>query len=213
MNRLATRSALVFTLLVSVSTAWASSSAPPNSRTGAPATGGKPAESLCTGCHSGNAVNSSGSVTVSGVPTYYTPGTVYPVTLTLTSSQNAIAGHMWGFEVTVIKSSDGTGAGTFTNISGQGTGIRTGSGNFATRSYLGHSGAGLQVDVASPVSWQFQWTAPSSGTGGVVFYFAGLAADGDGSESGEFVYNGSFATMDVTPTLATSWGRIKAIYR
>ena len=192
--------------------AAASSNGPPPQRTGAPAIGAVPAEGLCTGCHSGNPVNTGGSVTLTGAPAYYTPGAAYTITVNLASTQNAVTGHVWGFELTAVKMSDGTGAGTFANVAGQGTTIRAGTGSFNTRSYIGQASAGQRLDVASPVAWQVSWTAPAS-AGPVSFYVVGNAADGDGGDPGDWIYNASFLSKDVTPTRSSTWGKLKSSYR
>ena len=42
-------------------------------------------------------------------------------------------------------------------------------------------------------SWEIEWTAPSAGAGTVDFYFAGNAANQNGSTSGDYIY-----TINVT---------------
>jgi len=205
--------ASVAALALCAAVAMAYDGNPPSARTGAPAMGGKNAEQLCTSCHGGHTVNTGGSVTLVNPPAYYVPGTVYTLTLQVESSGTAAnSGRKWGFQLTAINAGDGTGAGTFANVSGQGTMIGTGSGSFATRQYVEVSG-GNHAGAASPVSWQVQWTAPNPGVGEVQFHFAGLAANGSGS-SGDWVYSNSYAMPDAaTPALKTTWGSIKARYR
>jgi len=203
-----------FVLLVAgPSVVVASPNGPPASRTSAPAIGGIGAESSCTGCHGGNPVNSGGSIALTGAPAYYTPGQLYTITVELASTQNQGAGHQWGFELTAIKLTDGTGAGTFANVTGQGTTIMPGSGSYSTRAYICQLSAGLRLDIPSPATWQVEWTAPAGGTGPVAFYFTGMAANGADGADFDYVYTGSFSAQDVTPTLSTTWGRIKASYR
>ncbi len=193
----------------------ADSSNPPTARTGAPAVAPAPAEGLCTGCHSGNATNSGGSIQLINAPLLYREGRTYPITLRLTSSQTAgSSGRMWGLEVTAVRNSDGTGAGTFATITGQGTGIGNGSGNFSTRRYVRHVAGGTHDGQASPAEWTFNWTAPATDIGSITFFFSGVAADGSGDESGDWVYFGSQAAADTTtPTIPTTWGQIKQRWR
>lgn len=186
---------------------------PPASRTGAPAVGGKPAESSCLSCHNDFAINDGGSVQVINAPTHYQPGTAYTLTVRLTSSQTSgDAGRVWGFQLTAVRASDGNGTGTFANVAGQGTMIVAGAGNFATRSYV-EVGSNSQQGAASPVEWQVQWTAPNPGVGQVRFYACGVAAAGGGGSNGDWVYTGSHTTDDITPTLSASWGAVKSNYR
>ena len=57
MHRILVRLVVVVALFAGVSLAWAFSSGPPLSRTGAPGIGGLPAEVNCTVCHAGSALN------------------------------------------------------------------------------------------------------------------------------------------------------------
>ena len=82
----------------------ANSGGPPASRTGAPG------EQTCaiSGCHTGSTINSGGgALTVTGVPTNYTPNQEVDITVTLIQ-----AGRIrFGFEATVIDD-QGRAAGT-----------------------------------------------------------------------------------------------------
>jgi hypothetical protein len=205
---------MVTTLIGGASIAIAFDGGAPTAKTGAPAIGAKTAEGTCADCHNDFALNTGGSVTLAGAPTYYVPGTVYTFNVTVASTMTAGAGvnRLWGFELTAVNMSDGTGAGTFAPVAGQGTVVATGTGQFSTRGYVRVS-TNDQAGVASPVSWQVQWTAPNPGVGSVSFYASGLAADGANGNSGDYVYTGSASAKDVTPTDRTSWGGIKARYR
>lgn len=186
---------------------------PPESSTAAPPIGALPAEGSCYDCHDDGSLNTGGSVTLVNAPTHYTPGQTYVMTVRVTSSQTAgNSGRKWGFQLTAIRASDGEGTGTFANVSGQGTMIASGSNEFASRRYIEVS-SGDRAGTASPAEWQVQWTAPSAGTGQVLFYFTGVAANGAQASNGDWVYTGALSTLDVTPTLPTSWGRIKSRYR
>jgi hypothetical protein len=205
------RFAVLLALISGVAMAY--DGTPPASRTGAPAIGGKPAESLCSGCHNDFTNNTGGTIELINAPSYYTPGTVYTITVRLTSSQTAgNAGRVWGFQLTAVRVSDGNGSGTFADVAGQGTTIASGAGSFATRSYIEVS-TGNRQGAASPVEWQVRWTAPNPGAGPIRFYAIGVAGDGAGGSNGDWVYTGSFSTDDITPTVSSSWGRVKARYR
>ncbi len=208
--------AVIGFLVTGAAAAVAFNGNPPVSRTGAPAIGGKPAESTCAGCHGDFALNTApGSIQVFGAPTYFQPGITYRLTVqdncTLTAgSPNPL---VWGFEMTAVKMSDGTGAGTWANVTGQGTSIAAGSGSLATRSYIRFNTVNY-AGSASPVSWQVDWTAPAAGTGSVSFYAVGVAGDGDGGTGGDYVYTTSVAMTDTTTAARpTTWGRLKSAYR
>ena len=209
--RLIIRLVVVAGLVAGVAVAY--NGDPPASRTGAPAIGGKPAEGTCADCHNDFAINTSGSIQLLNAPIQYQPGTTYTLTVRLTSSQTSSeTGRAWGFQLTAVRASDGNGAGTFANVTGQGTMIVPGGGTLASRSY-GEVATSDHQGSPSPVDWQVNWTAPNPGVGQVRFFMAGVAADGAGGNNGDWVYTGLFTTDDVTPVLPTTWGAIKALYR
>ena len=197
---------VVTILVLGTAIAIASTSNPPSGRTGAPS------EGTCRDCHSSNPLNQTGSVQLLDVPMLYRAGNTYRIRARVTSSNTSgNSSRRWGFEVTAINSSDGTGVGTFANVSGQGTSTTTGSGGLSSRTYVRQTDA--KSSQASPVEWGFDWTAPAAGNVPVTFYVAGLAGNGSGS-SGDWVYTNSASASDTTTAVrATSWGRVKAQYR
>ena len=67
-------------------------------------------EGNCTGCHFDAAVNTPpGDISVKGVPTRYTAGTTYPITITLTRPSMKIG----GFQITARLEQGGAQAGTW----------------------------------------------------------------------------------------------------
>jgi len=188
-----------------------SASAPPAS-TGVPAVAGIAAEPSCnqSGCHAGNPVNNGqGMVEVLGLPEEYALGMEYTLTLRVSSSSTAGSGNRrWGFQVTKFLASDGKGS--------QAGGLIPGTSMFRSinfirdRAYLTHTSSILQSGTATPVEWEFGWTAPEEDRGTVVFSFAGNAANGDGRNSGDFIYTGVDSVHAPTvPVEATTWGGVK----
>jgi hypothetical protein len=137
---------------------------------------GAPGESNCTQCHSGS-VQSGTDFNVldwnAGV-TNYTPGETYTIQLNLTdaSAKN-------GFQILPLKASDNTAAGTITVTDATRTQITPGS---AGKQYIGHRMAGTSVS-----SWSFDWTAPSTDVGNVVFYVATNKTNSNGQASGDVI--------------------------
>jgi len=194
-------------------TAVADSGGPPRSRAGVPSVGGVAAETDCADCHADFALNTGGSVQITGAPNLYTPGSTYDITVRVTSSNTTgFAGRGWGFELTAIRMSDGTGAGTFTTVAGQNTGIISGTNTMSTRRYIEQTDP--RYGTSGPVDFQIRWTAPNPGIGAVSLFTAAVAANGDGSESGDWVYTASKAIQDTTTGVVTnSWGHLKQLYR
>lgn len=205
-------SILVPGLLVGAGIAMAWSEGPPASRTGVPAIGGKSAEGTCVGCHGDFALNSGATLTLVNAPNAYIAGMTYTFAVQIASTQTAAdANRVWSFELTAVNMADGNGAGTFTNVGGQGTQIKTGTGQYSTRTYIQSN-----IDrpsASSPVQWEVQWTAPDPGVGSVGFFAAGIAGNGGGSTAKDWVGTVSATTQDITPVESVTWGRIKAIYR
>jgi len=67
--------------------------------------------------------------------------------------------------------------------------------------FIKHTSAGTSPGSAS-MSWQFQWTAPGSGTGTVTIYYAGNAANNSGDPLGDYIYVTTHAMQEGS---AVSW--------
>lgn len=139
---------------------------------------GAPNETTCaqSGCHSGGAY--TGTVTMSGVPDTVVANTTYTITLTHTS--NAVRA---GFQMVCLDASNAQ-CGTFT--AGTGVSIGTSGGKQYPRQ------SQVKILAGGSTSWTFTWKAPASLTNNAItFYFASLAANGTGSESGDNVLKSS----------------------
>lgn len=165
--------------LVLPALAFANAGGPPNGMTGAPG------QSNCTQCHNGNALNSgNGLFTISG-PENYVPGQIYPITVTLQDPGQL----RWGFEFTPLNK----GTLQVTDAA------HTQSSSAGGSSFIKHTASGTFDNTADgPVSWSFNWTAPSGDEGPVTFYAAGNAANSSGSTGGDFIYTTSFTTQAAT---------------
>lgn len=101
----------------------------------------------------------------------YIPGTTYNVSVECVGNGTS----SFGFSLTC---EDGAGDNVGTLINGTGT-QTNGSGNYVT--HLSNTGG-----IGSK-TWNFQWTAPSAGTGSVTFYSASIYGNGNNSNSGDFM--------------------------
>lgn len=135
----------------------------------------------CTSCHSSFGLNSGqGSLALAGLPESYEPGETYRLSLTL-SDPNA---RRWGFELTSLTENNGR-AGSIAVVNQQSTQLS----NVNDRpQYLKQRSAGTFQGQANNASWEFDWTAPVEGTGDVIFYSAGNAANSDFSTNGDRIY-------------------------
>jgi SprB repeat len=163
--------------MILIAITWlANSSNPPDASTGAPFDG------KCNNCHGGNNANGySGTVTLSGLPNPIVLGQVYPLTLTMSSTNPNSTPAGGGFQLVAVDGNDNN-AGTWLAPVNSGTGIDLANG----RSYMEHRGPKDFSGANSSISWDFQWTAPASAAGNTIkFYYSGNFVNG-GSTSGDF---------------------------
>ncbi|MGB0166843.1 MAG: choice-of-anchor V domain-containing protein [Luteibaculum sp.] len=157
---------------LSMNQAEARSSGSPGNRTGSPGDNG----STCRGCHSGSApVTIAGAITTDIPATGYSPGEVYNIQASISEGGKGT----FGFELTAEDENNSTigqwilsGSGDSRLILGNSSATHTGSGN---------SGSGSRT-------WSLQWQAPQQNAGAITFYAALMAANGNGSSSGDNVY-------------------------
>lgn len=159
---------------------------------------GSPGETNCTGCHNSYALGAGGgslTITASNMPNWqYVPGQVYHLTATVTRSGNSLFGI--GFEA--LKASGNTPTGTFTITNTASTTIKSVTVSGASRPNVVHklnggTGSGSKA-------FTFDWTAPSTNVGNIVFYASGNACNNNGSEFGDYVYA---ASQTITPAVTT----------
>ncbi|MFL6276679.1 MAG: choice-of-anchor V domain-containing protein [Blastocatellia bacterium] len=159
----------------------------------------------CVACHDTFHIENvgPGSVTVSGGPIngLYQPGQQYTLTITVAQGGDRRA---YGFQMTALDTSNHR-AGTLASLNGD-TQVLSETG-FGGRQYIEHTQQGTIPNAANSRVWQVRWTAPDTDVGTVVFYIAGNAANGNGTNQGDYIYTNKFftdsATSHVTLTLAT----------
>lgn len=151
----------------------------------------------CTACHDTfhDPNVGPGSVRMNNVPAVYNPGQQY--TLSVTVQQNNR--QRFGFQITAIDQ-NGNRAGALESL-GSDTLVNaeTGAGG---RQYIEHSEIGTFPNGAASRTWQIRWTAPSTDIGTVRFWFAGNAANGDGTNREDYIYTSS-ASSDSPTSVVT----------
>jgi len=168
------------------SPSFAHSFGPPNGFCGDP-----PLYETCIACHSSYPLNSGlGHVAVSGMPASYYPNTTYPLTLTVVTPGQV----RWGFEATMIKTSDQSRGGHLLPVDSSLVQVSRGSGS--DRDYIKQTTAGTFNGQHDQASWQITWTAPDVGSGTTHFYLAGNGANGDGTPNGDFIYTTDVAVPE-----------------
>jgi len=187
MSKKEKRTDLFLKLLVFACTAgtllMAFSSGPPLAHTGA---FGEP---TCLECHSGNSLNATGgSLTISNVPRNYQPGQTYQIRVNISKSGQ----QRWGFELAVRGASNGQQAGSLALADATNTQLTT----FNGIQYITHTTTGTFLGTAQG-TWTFNWTAPTTPAGSIVFTAAGNAANGNFSNSGDFIYTATATSEPV----------------
>lgn len=178
---------LSFIALFLVCSTWmAPSGGQSGNYAGAPGDGGAQFNNTCAqsngGCHRPGSGAFGGSVDLIGLPTNYSPGETYSLTLKLDDSGNStsIEG---GFQIVATENGDNNVQyGTFSTTAGE------------TR--LAGSGRLIQstpkVMIDGIVEWAFDYTVPASrgvaNPPNIVFYYVGNAVNGGGTGN-DYVYD------------------------
>ena len=166
------------------------SAGPPAGYTAAP--GEEP--EACAECHVPTDAG-TGHISITA-PSTYVPGQTYPVTVTHTNSDQTRM--RWGFELTVLDTSDEK-AGDLQSVDGL-TQVLNNQGPGGARQYIEHTSAGTFVGQKNGASWTFNWTAPATDVGPVTFYTAGNQANNDGNTSGDYIYKTFVASAPASTT-------------
>lgn len=146
------------------------------------------------GCHDVTPTPGA-TITLTGVPSSYAAGQVYPLTLTLHDP----TGLNSGFQ---IVAKDAAAANAYTSIGTftASTGTKVIAGTTASSNGPGrlvHSTDKMMS--AGTVSWTFNWTAPTVGMpANVIFYYSAVACNNDGDETnGDKAYKGNSANVPI----------------
>lgn len=187
---------------------FAFSSGPPQGRTGAQVDGGL----TCTACHRGADVNNGvGRLTITAAA--YSPGVKQTIRVRLEHPE----ARRWGFQLTARVASDPSKkAGTLTpNADAQ---VRCGLTGTAVApcgdalEFAEHTQPGTSADTPNGKTWEIEWTPPDSNVGDIIFFAAGNAANNNGTNTGDFIYNATATINAATgggPRPAISSGGVR----
>jgi hypothetical protein len=147
-----------------------------------------PNEQNCTSCHSGTLNGGSGSLSNLTISNNFTGGGYIPdSTYTLTVKYNQSSISKWGFQVMALVASNNDPAGSFTVTSNR-TKKSTKSVSGKTREYVEHTSSGTSSVGTNATEWTFEWKAPGTNVGNVVFYPIVNAANGNSNNGGDQIY-------------------------
>ena len=151
-------------------------------------------EMTCHECHWDNRINEPcGRLALLGIPTIYTPGERYLITVDLTHPELVLG----GFQLAARfdgESSAGVNAGVLHSLSELTARVFDDAGQVT---YVQHTEAGATAANSGAARWTVEWTAPTAG-GAIIFHAAGNASNGDASVLGDFIYTTTSSTDDAT---------------
>ena len=172
----------LFALMVLFVTLQSRSSGPGNVQglqvTSAPGSTGNQGTCGNAGCHTQGSFSPTLNLELlngSDVVTTYEPGEAYNLRVTVTASTGSPS--RYGFQAVALDNTESQ-IGAWGNI---GSGVQTVA--LSNRDYIEHS------TPSTTNTFEMEWIAPSAGAGDVIFYSAGLAANANGSTSGDGVAN------------------------
>lgn len=162
---------------------------------------GAPNEKTCaqTSCHADATVNPGtlvNTLTFNGGDSVYTPGETYPIKIQIAKSGIK----RFGFQVTVLKSSDNSYAGTLVVTDATRTQLQNGVSPNPTRKYITHKSAGAAAISTGLNEWTFNWKAPTSNIGAIKFYYATNATNMDNQNTGDQIF---LSTFEIKPKIPT----------
>ena len=170
----------------------------PTGYTNAPALNSTTARN-CTSCHGDYLLNAiGGGITVTGLPSTYTPGASYPFSIKITHASSDRK--VWGFSIKAIDTTTHAVVGTWTT-SNANTSIKNTAGS--TSYELSHANAATTSAGANTYTYSnLTWTAPTTPTTiqeKIKFYVSAVAGNSSNDETGDYVY-----TTAVSSTKATT---------
>lgn len=154
-----------------------------------------PGEGNCTSCHTGTALNGGGGAVKIMLPngsTNYMPGVTQRVQVEVSDPTQ----RRWGFELSARVGSSTVQAGTLASAD-RNTQLESSGGV----QYVTHTRTGTRNGTNGGVTFEFDWTPPSTDVGTVTLYAAGNAANGNNQDTGDHIYTTSLA---LSPAAATS---------
>lgn len=133
-----------------------------------------------------------GHASIDGVPERFTPGTPYPLTVTVRRPGMTTG----GFQLTARFSDGGAQAGALAVAADQDERLKVET--KGTVQYANQRSAGARLPSPEAASWTVLWTAPTSG-GTVRFDVAANAGNKDESASGDYVFTVVRESRPATP--------------
>lgn len=159
-------------------------SQPPPAKTGAPG------ENICTECHFGPAASDVSGIITTNIPASgYEADSTYEITVTVSDDGTS----RFGFEITSMNA-DNNYVGEF--LSNNDVSVIQ-NGKYAAHKALSTVGTDSK-------SWWFEWVAPSTGTGNVIFYVAANLANNNNNTSGDIIIKDNLTVSEFEEPISVS---------
>jgi hypothetical protein len=143
-------------------------------------------EQTCHLCHLDNPLNApGGAVTLDGIPTAFTPGQSYPITVTIARPGL----RRGGFEIAARFAAGkmkGHQAGSW-RVSDARAQLIPGAVDKAL-TFVQHNQTGSRAATPGANSWTIEWLAPSAPSAAIVFNVVANASNNDDSPLGDYIY-------------------------
>lgn len=149
---------------------------------------GAPGEDDCSQCHGSATGTGKLTISLSAGGTSYVAGQTVKVKVTLEDS----AALRWGFQLTARRTGATSNAAGKLASADSNTQVETVGGV----DFISQTSPGTFRTTRNSATWEFDWTAPAAGTGGVTFYAAGNAANNNGATTGDRIYKNSLAITE-----------------
>jgi hypothetical protein len=147
-------------------------------------------EDTCQACHFDGEVNeAAGTVTIEGVPARFVPGESYTLQVSLTTPDLVVG----GFMLTVRDGGSGAQAGALSPVPGHEEEVAISVDSESGVHYAHHRVGSSIAQDGGALHWAVTWSAPDRASG-VLIHVSALAADGDDSASGDFVFTTATGT-------------------
>ncbi len=152
------------------------------------------AQPTCLQCHTTAAPEPDPAATLElrGLPEHYLPGVRYRLRLAIEHDDPDRL--RWGFALTAVAPGRADAAGRLLAPDVQNTRVQAQGG----RDTLVHTYPGTGIGRAGGQTWTFDWVAPLRDVGEIAFFANVVAADADGTESGDIVYGTASGPLAVT---------------
>ena len=165
--------------------------------TGAP--GDKTCADASTGCHTGTVIKDDKTVNSLIFPTLdstYVPGKTYQVAIKVKNPNI----QRFGFCVVSLTEADNKNTGTLKITESTRTQLINHAVGGDTRYEVTHKQPGTNATSTGNNEWTFEWTAPATAQGNIIFYYATNSTNNNGQSSGDNIRLSQFKLKPAGPS-------------